>query len=235
MSTQNHTPCEPHSNMEPFDNIKLSSDEVLLQELGELVIASSKEKPYEDYNTIPEAKDIIDNIILYIQQLKVVHKIKSIKKYDSQGRLTSVWSKVREVWSEIYMFIPLLFNYLHKTSEKIQERDLQLDGYFRFNIQFVAPVNVTKKGVYLNMMNSRVNELELFIDISTSGELSQLEKRIVDIVITYKKSLYTILQLYRDVHEYLLNNKATRIDHEFDENVSDLRKQRYKDMKIYFK
>ena len=209
------------------DSDKSSYD--LLYDLQDILISSLNPK-YEEV-TISNSKDIVCSILNYIHQLNILQKEFPVGKSDP------IWNQIRINWLKTHEYIPLVLDYYHQNVTDMAVNDISVRQFFDMSINFIAPVNVVLRGLYLNKMKNIIEELILFYELSTKNEtISDSENYIIDIIIKYQESLDRILFFYRHVHNYLIENKVKRIDDPEEENKLPMeRKQRLIDMKIYFR
>ena len=220
---------------EPNKKIKRHPDLDLLFDI-ECILISSLTKKYQDYDKIEDSEEIIDNILKYINQfnliLNTLHEV-------SFSKNSTMWKQNRETWLKIHEYIPFVFGYYDIVRQQLEPYGISIGEYFDVAIHGMAPVDVINKGIYLNKMNKIVNDFTWFYKFSTENEiLLESEKNTINIITKYQESLEVIIYFYRDVHTYLLNNKATREDEKIDgqeeEILLEKNEKRIVEMGIYF-
>jgi len=180
----------------------------------ECILISSLTKKYQDYGKRKDAEEIIDNILKYINQfnliLNTLHEV-------SFSKDSTMWKQNRKTWLKIHEYIPLIFGYYDTTRQNLEKRGRSIRRYFDVAIHTLSPVDVINKGMHLNKMKKIVNDFTWFYKFSTENEiLLESEKNTINIITKYQESLEVIIFFYRDVHTYLLNNKATKADEKED-------------------
>lgn len=212
--------------------VKRHQDLDLLFDIDCILISLCSTKKYQDYNKIKDSEEIVDNILKYLNQFNLVlNTIRGI----SFDKDSFIWGQNRKTWLRIHEYIPLIFGYYNTTRQKIETHKISISEYFNVSIHTLSPVNVINKGIHLNKMKKIVDDFILFYKYSTDGEiLLESEKNTINIITKYKRSLEEIIYFYRDVHTFLLDNKATKVYEKKEDILLEKNEERIVEMGIYF-